>query len=467
MRYVSTRSYKENITFEEVLVSGLARDGGLYVPKTWPRFNTDDMCGLAGLSYQEIAFKIMKPFTGEAFSDLELKSMIEKAYSSFDHKAICPIVQLSKNQFLLELFHGPTLAFKDFAMQIIGQMFEHVLRKKNLRASVVAATSGDTGSAAMAAFKKSDLVDVFVLFPNGRVSDVQRKQMTTLNQSNIHALAIDGDFDDCQSLVKQMFNDSYFRDSVNLTGVNSINWARVMAQVVYFFVAAIGLGAPARSVNFSVPTGNFGDIFAAYVAKKMGLTINKLIIASNQNDILHRTMKTGVYSKQVLTQTISPSMDIQVASNFERLLFDLYGGQVELVNQAMNGLMKDNKFEVGKDALCKFRRHFLSGSASEKITEQTIKSALDDYKELVCPHTAVGLAVARTQEEECGSIPLVTLATAHPAKFPGSVAKCTGITPKLPDRYANLFSKNEVYTSVKNNLDDVKKIIAERTSVCQ
>ena len=465
MRYVSTRGQQEDLSFEEVLISGLARDGGLYVPKAWPKISEEEMISFANLSYQDIALKVMKPFIGDTFQDDEFQVMIENAYSNFDHAAVCPLVQLSKNHYLLELFHGPTLAFKDIAMQLIGQMFNNILQKRNLRATVVAATSGDTGSAAMAAFKNSDLVDVFILFPNGRVSNVQRRQMTTIGKSNIHALAVEGDFDDCQSLVKQMFNNTHFRETVNLTGVNSINWARVMSQIVYYFSSAIALGAPTQRLNFTVPTGNFGDIFAAFVAKKMGLPIGKLVIASNQNDILHRTLKTGVYSREGLKATMSPSMDIQVASNFERLLFELYDGRFDFVQNAMQDLSKYGRFELSSDAMGKMRQDFLSGAASEKITSGTIKKTLIDYGQLVCPHTAVGLAVANELLENQGVTPMITLATAHPAKFPDSVEEFTGVTPKLPERYNDLFSKNEIFTLVKNNFSEITKIISKRTSV--
>ena len=465
MRYVSTRGQEEELSFEEVLLSGLARDGGLYVPKFYPRVSPEDIESFVDLSYQEIAYHLMKLFTGASFSGGELKSMIEMAYSSFDNPEICPLLELSKNHFLLELFHGPTLAFKDVAMQIIGQMFDNVLRKKQLRATVVAATSGDTGSAAMAAFKKSDLVDVFILFPDGKVSEVQRRQMTTVGQPNIHAIAVEGDFDDCQLLVKQMFNDSNFRDKVNLTGVNSINWARVMSQIVYYFSAGVALGAPQRKLNFTVPTGNFGDIFAGYVAKRMGLPINKLAIATNQNDILHRTLVTGHYSKLGLQETISPSMDIQVASNFERLLFDLYDGEINLVQSAMNELNKENKFVLTSKALHKLRQDFQSGTASEEMTLNTINHTFQNYGELVCPHTAVGLVIANELMASDKENPMITLATAHPGKFPDAVKGGTGVTPSLPDRYSDLFSKSENYVSVKSDFNDLKEIISERTSV--
>ena len=465
MQYVSTRGQEEELSFQEVLLSGLARDGGLYLPKIWPRLSDDHISSFERLSYQDIAFHVMKPFTGDAFSDDEFKLMIDRAYSSFNHEAICPLVKLSKNHFLLELFHGPTLAFKDVAMQLIGQMFDNVLRKRNIRATIVAATSGDTGSAAMAAFEKSDLVDVFILFPKGRVSDVQQRQMTTWGRSNIHALAVEGNFDDCQSLVKQMFNDHQFRDTIKLTGVNSINWARIMSQIVYYFTSAVSLGAPKCSINFTVPTGNFGDIFAGYVAKKMGLPIDKLVIASNQNDILHRTLVTGEYRKRGLKQTISPSMDIQVASNFERLLFELYDGQAHFIKKAMHELAQEGAFKLSLEALNIFRDDFLSGTTSEEMTGETIKKTLNEFGKLVCPHTSVGLAVANGLRTTNDSVSMITLATAHPSKFPDSVKACTGVTPNLPERYHDLYSREEVFLSVKNDFREIKEIIAERTSV--
>ena len=462
MRYISTRGEGEESSFEEVLLSGLAKDGGLYVPKIWPIIEYDELEAFSQMSYQEIAFAVMRRFTGDTFSDYKFRKMINAAYSDFDHKSICPLVQLSENHFLLELFHGPTLAFKDVAMQLIGQMFDYVLRKKNLRATIIAATSGDTGSAAMAAFKNSELADIFVLFPLGRVSEVQRRQMTTLGRPNIHALALDGNFDDCQALVKQMFNDSKFRKQVNLTGVNSINWARIMSQIVYYFSAATALGAPKRKISFTVPTGNFGDIFAAYVAKKMGLPLDKLVIASNENDILHRTLLTGVYSKKILRQTISPSMDIQVASNFERLLFDLHEGSSKLIRMLMQNLDKDGSFDLSPKVLDKLRESFSSGTTSDEDTLKTIKQVLKDFGELICPHTAVGLAVANQERKNFKKSPMITLATAHPSKFPVAVKRSTGVLPALPTRYDDLYSRNEVVTHVKNSLNDIQTIISER-----
>ena len=327
MQYISTRGAAPKLGFEEAMLAGLARDGGLYLPETWPELSAAEIAGFAGLGYEEVAFRVMWPFVEGAFTAPEFREILARAYQGFDHAVRCPLVQIGPNDWLLELFHGPTLAFKDVAMQLIGQMFEASLKRSGRRLTIVGATSGDTGSAAIEAFRGRAGVDVFILYPDGRVSEVQRRQMTTPPDSNVHALAIAGDFDDAQARVKDMFNDHVFRDAVGLAGVNSINWARVLAQAVYYFTAAVALGAPRRPVSFTVPTGNFGDVFAGYVAKRMGLPIERLVIATNQNDILHRTLATGAHKRQGVAPSISPSMDIQVSSNFERLLFDLYDRQ--------------------------------------------------------------------------------------------------------------------------------------------
>ena len=365
MKYVSTRGQAPELTFEQAMLTGLARDGGLYVPETFPTLTTEQIASFAGKPYEDVAFEVMKPFVGDTFTDTEFKDIIKRAYAGFAHAAKCPVVQLSENHFLLELFHGPTLAFKDVAMQLIGQMFEVALKRRGDRVTIVGATSGDTGSAAMEAFKGLDAVDLFIMYPHGRVSEVQRRQMTTPTESNVHALAVDGDFDTCQGLLKDMFNDFDFRDEVKLAGVNSINWARVLAQVVYFFTSAVSIGAPARTVSFTVPTGNFGDIFAGYVAKRMGLPIDRLIIATNQNDILHRTMESGDHTKTGVTPSISPSMDIQVSSNFERLVFDLYDKEGSAVSQLFDALKDDGTFTLSQGAVDKLRDEFDSGRCSE------------------------------------------------------------------------------------------------------
>ncbi len=461
MKYISTRGAAPELTFEQAMLTGLARDGGLYVPEFWPQLSADQIAGFAGKSYEEVAFEVMKPFIGNTFSDAEFKEIITKAYAGFGHAARCPLVQLDHNLFLLELFHGPTLAFKDVAMQLIGQMFEVALKRRGERVTIVGATSGDTGSAAIEAFKGLGEVDVFIMFPNGRVSDVQRRQMTTPTESNVHALAVDGDFDTCQALLKDMFNDFDFRDGVKLAGVNSINWARVLAQVVYYFTSAVSLGAPHRKVSFSVPTGNFGDIFAGYVAKRMGLPIDRLVIATNQNDILHRTLKTGDHAKTGVIPSISPSMDIQVSSNFERLVFDLYDREGAAVAQLFDSLKNDGAFKLSQGALSRLTDDFDSGRCSEEETSAAIRTLFTDTNEVLCPHTATALKVASEQRDDA-SVPMITLATAHPAKFPAAVVAACGIHPPLPDRMADLFDRDERQTRVAGDLRAIEGLIRER-----
>jgi threonine synthase len=461
MRYVSTRGQAPELSFEEAMLRGLAPDGGLYVPDTVPQMTTDEIAALAGLRYEEAAFRIMRPFIGDAFDDATLRQLIETAYQGFGHDARAPLVQLGPNHFLLELFHGPTLAFKDFAMQLIGQMFQASLARSGDRITIVGATSGDTGSAAIEAFRGLANVDVFILYPHGRVSEVQRRQMTTPVEDNVHALALHGDFDDCQAALKDMFNDHAFRDEVGLTAVNSINWARVLAQVVYFFTSAVSLGAPHREVSFTVPTGNFGDIFAGYIAKRMGLPIADLVIATNQNDILHRTMTTGEQVKSAVTPSISPSMDIQVSSNFERVLFDAYGRDGAVTAAQMADLKDKGGFTISQGALEFLREHFRSGRASEDETRATISRALDHTGELLCPHSAVGVHVA---EAHLGGVPMITLATAHPAKFPDAVEAASGIRPPLPSAMADLYERSERVTEVPNSLAELQKLVRDRRS---
>ncbi|MDQ2065825.1 threonine synthase [Xinfangfangia sp. CPCC 101601] len=459
MKYISTRGQAPELGFGEAMMTGLARDGGLYVPQSIPTMTKAEIADLAGLSYEEVAFRVMRPFVAGFFSDDELKGLLAKAYAGFGHAARAPLVQLAPNHFLLELFHGPTLAFKDFAMQIIGQMMQAALAKTGERITIVGATSGDTGSAAIEAFRGLSNVDVFILFPHGRVSEVQRRQMTTPSEANVHALAMDGDFDDCQARLKDMFNDFDFRDGVRLAGVNSINWARVLAQVVYYFTSAVSLGAPDRDVSFTVPTGNFGDIFAGYIAKQMGLPIAELVIATNQNDILDRTLKGGEYRTNGVKPSISPSMDIQVSSNFERALFDALGRDGAAVQGLMNSLQQGGGFAIPESALTALRATFASGACSEEETRATIASALAATGELLCPHSAVAVKVA---EENLGDTPMITLATAHPAKFPDAVEAASGIRPGLPKRMADLFTREERVTRVANDLGALKALIHER-----
>jgi threonine synthase len=453
VKYISTRGQAPELTFEDAMLTGLARDGGLYVPETIPQLSTDDIKAMAGKSYEEIAFQVMRPFVGDTFSDDDFKGIIERAYKGFGHAARAPLVQLDHGHYLLELFHGPTLAFKDFAMQLIGQLFQTALSRRNERVTIVGATSGDTGSAAIEAFRGLDNVDVFIMYPHGRISEVQRRQMTTPSEINVHALAMDGDFDDCQARLKDMFNDFEFRDGVRLAGVNSINWARVLAQVVYYFSSAVSVGAPDRKVSFTVPTGNFGDIFAGYIAKRMGLPIDRLVVATNQNDILHRCLSGQGYHKGETSPSISPSMDIQVSSNFERALFDAYDRDGNAVSQLMDEL-KQGGFDVSQGAMEVLQSHFDSGRASEEETSSTITETLKTSGELLCPHSAIGVKVANDQP--ASETPMITLATAHPAKFPDAVEAASGIRPPLPARMADLYERDERVTRIANNLDALK-----------
>ncbi len=458
MRYISTRGQAPVLNFGEAMMTGLARDGGLYVPEAVPVMAAEDIAALAGLPYEDIAYRVMRPYIGDTFGDDEFRGLLKAAYAGFSHTARAPLVQLGPNHFLLELFHGPTLAFKDFAMQLIGQMMQAALAKTGERITIVGATSGDTGSAAMEAFRGLANVDLFILYPHGRVSDVQRRQMTTPSESNVHALAMDGDFDDAQARVKDMFNDFTFRDGVRLAGVNSINWARVLAQVVYYFSAAVSLGAPDRAVSFTVPTGNFGDIFAGYIARKMGLPIDQLVIATNHNDILDRALRTGDYKTDGVKPSISPSMDIQVSSNFERALFDAYGRDGAAI-AALMGELKTGGFHISQGALQMLRATFGSGRCSEDETTATIRDSFAHTGEILCPHSAVGVKVAG---DHLGATPMITLATAHPAKFPDAVEAAMGIRPALPPRMADLFDRPERMTRVTNDLAALQALIRER-----
>ncbi|KPQ07988.1 MAG: threonine synthase ThrC [Rhodobacteraceae bacterium HLUCCA12] len=460
MQYISTRGAAPELDFEQAMLTGLARDGGLYVPASVPQMDHAEIAALAGKSYEEIAFQVMRPFVGDAFDATQFRRLIERAYAGFGHPARAPLRQLGPNHFLLELFHGPTLAFKDFAMQLIGQLFQAALSRSGQRVTIVGATSGDTGSAAIEAFKGLANVDVFILFPHGRVSEVQRRQMTTPDEPNVHAIAVDGDFDTCQALLKDMFNDFAFRERVGLAGVNSINWARVLAQVVYYFSAAVSLGAPHRAVSFTVPTGNFGDIFAGYIARQMGLPIERLVIATNQNDILHRCLETGEYRTESVQPSISPSMDIQVSSNFERALFDAYGRDGRAVALLMEELKQDGRFTVSQGALETLRATFASGRVDEDATRAAIARYQRETGEILCPHSAVGAAVAETFQ---GATPMVTLATAHPAKFPDAVEAATGIRPSLPPRMSDLFERAERVTRMANDRQALQALILERT----
>ena len=460
MKYISTRGKAPSLSFEETMLTGLARDGGLYLPETIPQMPQAEIAALAGLSYEEVAFRVMRPYIGDAFTDTEFQDIIARAYAGFVHPARAPLVQLAPGHHLLELFHGPTLAFKDFAMQLIGQLFEASLKRSGSRVCIVGATSGDTGSAAIDAFRGLEMVDVFILYPHGRVSEVQRRQMSTPSESNVHALAMTGHFDDCQARVKDMFNDFAFRDTVGLAGVNSINWARVLAQVVYYFTSAVALGAPHREVSFTVPTGNFGDVFAGYIARRMGLPIDRLVVATNQNDILHRCLSAGDYTPDGVIPSISPSMDIQVSSNFERALFEAYGRDAGATAQLMEEL-KTGGFTVSQGALEALREIFDSGRVSEDETRATIRRTWEQTGELLCPHSAIGVHVAEAHLDP--DTPMITLATAHPAKFPAAVEEACGQHPPLPPHMADLYERDERITRVDNDLGAIETLIKERT----
>ena len=458
VKYVSTRGSAEVVEFTDVLLTGLAKDGGLYVPEIWPELSADQISSFAGKSFADVAIEVIAPFVENSIELEDLKRMTDLSYSSFSHPAVTPIVQTSENEFILELFHGPTLAFKDIAMQLLGQLMGHILEKKGLRATIVGATSGDTGGAACEAFKGHHLTDLFILFPNGRVSEVQRKQMTTVSDSNVYAIAVNGTFDDCQAIVKSLFNHDSFRDQVNLAGVNSINWSRIMTQVVYYFVAGVALGAPYRKVSFTVPTGNFGDVFAGYVAKKMGLPIDRLVIATNVNDILNRAISTGRYEKQDVVATSSPSMDIQVSSNFERLLFDAVGRDSWKVNTMMSNLAQSGSFGIPTDCINYIQTHFDVGSANENSCHETIKQVYSESGYLLDPHTAVAVSVARkisTNDES----PMIVLATAHPAKFPETIKKVVGAWPSLPIWMNQEEEKQEIYTVLDSDEAKVEEFI--------
>lgn len=461
MDYISTRGEAPVLSFSEALLAGLARDGGLYVPREWPQFSRRDIRALRGKSYQEIAFTVLSPFVAGEIEPEKFRAMIDEAYATFRHPAVAPLVQTGPNSFILELFHGTTLAFKDVAMQLLARLMDHALEKTGERATIVGATSGDTGGAAIDAFAGRTRTDVFILFPEGKVSPVQQRQMTTPTAENVHALALRGNFDDCQNLVKAMFNDGAFRDKVRLSGVNSINWARIMAQIVYYFTAAVSLGAPDRKVSFTVPTGNFGDIFAGYAARRMGLPIGRLVIATNENDILARTLKTGRYEMKAVKATTSPSMDIQISSNFERLLFEASGRSAESVRAAMAGLKQSGSFEIEPATLKAIRRDFRAAKASEKQVADTIRGTLKEAGYLADPHTAIGVFVAKKFEKP--DSPMVTLSTAHPAKFPAAVKKASGVEPALPLWLGDLMDKPERFDVLDNDIKAVEAHIGGLT----
>ena len=461
MKYVSTRGQAPALGFSDVVLTGLARDGGLYVPESWPSLSQDQLGALSGATYAEIAKTVLAPFFEGEIDAQEFSQMVDEAYASFCHPAVAPLVQTDSNEFVLELFHGPTMAFKDVAMQLLSRLMDKILADRGTQLTIVGATSGDTGGAAIEAFRGRSNTDIFILFPNGRVSDVQRWQMTGVDDPNVHALAIEGTFDDCQALVKDMFDHHAFRDGHNLSGVNSINWGRIMAQIVYYFSSALSLGAPDRPVSFCVPTGNFGDIFAGYVAKKMGLPIERLVIATNSNDILVRTMETGRYETSSVDVTSSPSMDIQVSSNFERLLFESSGRDADWVANSMSSLKQSGAFALSEKVKAAIDVDFEAGRATEEEVNSMIEQVYAAHGYLLDPHTAVGVCVAR--QSKPSHAPMIVLSTAHPAKFPDAVEKASGTRPALPPRNAGLMKGKERFSILPSELNAVEGYIAQHT----
>jgi threonine synthase len=457
-RYISTRGEAPSLSFCDVMLTGLARDGGLYVPEAWPRFSPDAIAAMFGRPYWEVALEVIRPFVAGEIDESDLARMCNEAYATFRHPAVVPLKQTAPHQFLLELFHGPTLAFKDVAMQLLARLMDHALARKGARTTIVVATSGDTGGAAVEAFAGRERVDLVVLYPHGRISEVQRRMMTSSGAANVHALAVDGHFDDCQALVKAMFNHHAFRDAVSLSGVNSINWARIVAQVVYYFTAAVAVGAPHRMVDFTVPTGNFGDIFAGYVAKRMGLPIGRLRVATNINDILARTLKTGIYEVKGVHATASPSMDIQVSSNFERLLFEASGRDAALVRALMGSLQQSGRFVLPDALLAAIRAEFDAGRSDEDETAAAIRAGWREAGELFDPHTAVAMAVA-DRDGVGRSHPDIVLSTAHPAKFPDAVEQACGIRPALPAWLDGLMTRSERITRIANDQSEIERFV--------
>ena len=461
MRYVSTRGEAPVLEFEDVLLVGLAADGGLYVPEQWPQLTRDELRAMAGLPYAALALRVIRPFIGDAVAEDDLAAIVDGAYANFGHAAVAPLRQLNRNDWLLELFHGPTLAFKDYPLQLLGPLFDHALTRRGEHVTIVGATSGDTGSAAIEACRDRGSVDVFILHPKDRVSDVQRRQMTTVAAPNVHNIAIEGTFDDCQDLVKAMFADEQFRRMHNLSAVNSINWARIMAQAVFYVAAGVALGAPDRPVAFCVPTGNFGNVFAAYVAKQMGLPVDQLVVATNRNDILTRFFETGSMTTEPVEASLSPSMDIQVSSNFERLLFEILGRDGHAVGAQMAAFRRHGVMAVDSDKLADVRRLFDAGRLDDDGTRDVIAEVYRTTGIILDPHSAIGVGVGRKYRRD-PSVPLISLATAHPAKFPDAVESAVGHRPHMPQRLADLFGHDEKVVTLPNDLLAVQDFVRDR-----
>ncbi|WP_020591025.1 threonine synthase [Kiloniella laminariae] len=461
MKYISTRGRAESLSFDDVLLAGLARDGGLYLPESWPEFSAGEIREMAGKPYSEVVFRVVKPFVAGVIPDAALRSIVEESYASFRHRAVAPLKQMNERLWVMELFHGPTLAFKDFALQMLGRLFDYVLRERGERITIVGATSGDTGSAAIEACRDRDQIDIFILHPHGRVSEVQRRQMTTVKSANVVNVALEGTFDDCQDHVKAMFNDQAFRDNVKLSAVNSINWARIMSQIAYYFAAGVALGAPDRPIGFSVPTGNFGNVFAGYAAGRMGLPVSQLVIGSNRNDILTRFFETGAMTMLPVEPSLSPSMDIQISSNFERLLFDLLDRDGTAVEATLTSFRETGNFALSPDRHQRALRLFDAFRLDDDQTLSEIRKYHQQTGELLDPHSVIAVAAADAMIRD--DVPaMVCMATAHPAKFPDAVHRASGVTPELPEHMADLFEREEHCTVMANDLGKLKDLVLSR-----
>jgi threonine synthase len=462
VKYISTRGQAPVLDFDDVLLSGLARDGGLYVPDIWPVFKNTEIKKISSLPYNELALKIIKPFVGNSIETGKLTEIINKSYSRFTSADIAPLKEIGKNEYLLELFHGPTLAFKDIALQVLGHLFDHILKTKGKTTTIIGATSGDTGSAAIEAMRDRDAIEVFMLHPFGKISDIQRRQMTTVKSPNIYNIAIEGNFDDCQDLVKAMFNDKPFCDRMRLGAVNSINWARIMSQIVYYFYAAAKVGTLTNPISYAVPTGNFGNVFSGYSAKCMGLKVDQFVVGSNKNDILTRFLETGSMTIKEVHSTLSPSMDIQVSSNFERLLFEILehdGDQVQII---MSEFRNKGKFSIDNKLLEIIQTIFYGARLDDDATKKTILEVFEETGELVDPHTAIGIAAGRAQRRD-KNVPMIALATAHPAKFPNAISRSVCQEPALPERLRHLMDKEEEFVVLANDLEIVSTYISDNS----
>jgi len=463
LRYISTRGAAPVLEFEEALLAGLAADGGLYVPESWPRLDAAALRSLSGLPYADLAVRVIEPYIGDAVAGADLAAIVRDTYAGFDHPEVAPLVPIGEDAWLLELFHGPTLAFKDYALQLVGRLFDHVLARRGSRITIVGATSGDTGSAAIAACRDRANIEIFILHPRGRVSEVQRRQMTTVDAANVHNIAVEGTFDDCQDIVKALFADRALRQELSLSAVNSINWARIMAQIVYYLYAALRLGAPERAVSFAVPTGNFGNVYAGYAARAMGLPVARLVVGSNRNDILTRFFATGAMDLRPVEPSLSPSMDIQISSNFERVLFDLVGRDGGRIAALMKDFRRAGRLDVGEDVWHDACALFTGHRLSDEDTLAAIRTIHEETGQLVDPHTAVGIMAGRACRPDDGS-PLVALATAHPAKFPDAVEQATGIRPELPAAMADLYERAERVEVLPNDVGAVRDHVRARAS---